>query len=512
MRRRRHAQGRRGGLADRIRAADRRPRPHSARRRARRGPRAGGPRRRRWSSGRRRASPENPGAWLMATAKNRAIDELRRRQMQDRKHDEARERVLRAARAAARPRDGHRRGRRRRPAPAHAHRLPPRPLEGRARRAHAAPARRAHDRRDCPRVPRAGADDRAAHRAGEANARRGARPLRGAARGRSCRRGCPRCSRPSTSSSTRATRPPRATTGRAPRLCEEALRLGRILAELVPQEAEVHGLVALDGDPRVASARARRTPRASPFFFWIRTALAGTSSSSTAGSRRSRAPRRSSSRSVPMRCRPRSPGCHARARTAARDGLEPHRRALRRAGRAHAVTGGRAESRRGRLDGVRACRWARARRRAREGAGAGVVSPSPQRARRPPREARPQRRGVARSSSARPRSRRTPASDGCSKHAPRRAGRGIPHEDYPEDKKRTREREGLAALLVLRSSSEGVRDVARASYQPPSAGASLAVALSPVALSPVALSPVALSPAAPSLPPSVPPSPPTFSH
>jgi RNA polymerase sigma factor (sigma-70 family) len=32
--------------------------------------------------------PENPGAWLMATAKNRAIDELRRRQMQGRKHEE----------------------------------------------------------------------------------------------------------------------------------------------------------------------------------------------------------------------------------------------------------------------------------------------------------------------------------------------------------------------------------------------------------------------------------------
>src|SRR5580692_508592 len=29
--------------------------------------------------------PDNPGAWLMATAKNRAIDELRRRQMQERK-------------------------------------------------------------------------------------------------------------------------------------------------------------------------------------------------------------------------------------------------------------------------------------------------------------------------------------------------------------------------------------------------------------------------------------------
>ena len=32
--------------------------------------------------------PDNPGAWLMATAKNRAIDELRRRQMLDRKHGE----------------------------------------------------------------------------------------------------------------------------------------------------------------------------------------------------------------------------------------------------------------------------------------------------------------------------------------------------------------------------------------------------------------------------------------
>jgi RNA polymerase sigma factor (sigma-70 family) len=31
--------------------------------------------------------PDNPGAWLMATAKNRALDELRRRQMRERKHD-----------------------------------------------------------------------------------------------------------------------------------------------------------------------------------------------------------------------------------------------------------------------------------------------------------------------------------------------------------------------------------------------------------------------------------------
>ena len=30
-----------------------------------------------------------------------------------------------------------------------------------------------------------------------------------------------------------------------PALCDEALRLGRMLAELAPQQAEVHGLLAL---------------------------------------------------------------------------------------------------------------------------------------------------------------------------------------------------------------------------------------------------------------------------
>src|SRR5438876_12243997 len=32
--------------------------------------------------------PENPGAWLMTTAKNRAIDQLRRKQLLERKHEE----------------------------------------------------------------------------------------------------------------------------------------------------------------------------------------------------------------------------------------------------------------------------------------------------------------------------------------------------------------------------------------------------------------------------------------
>src|SRR5574341_1718183 len=32
--------------------------------------------------------PDNPGAWLMATAKHRAIDQLRRRTMLERKHEQ----------------------------------------------------------------------------------------------------------------------------------------------------------------------------------------------------------------------------------------------------------------------------------------------------------------------------------------------------------------------------------------------------------------------------------------
>ena len=44
-----------------------------------------------------------------------------------------------------------------------------------------------------------------------------------------------------------------------PALCEDALRLGRILAELVPQESEVHGLVALM-EIQASRLRARKGP------------------------------------------------------------------------------------------------------------------------------------------------------------------------------------------------------------------------------------------------------------
>ena len=48
-----------------------------------------------------------------------------------------------------------------------------------------------------------------------------------------------------------------------PKLCEEALRLGRILAELMPLESEVHGLVALM-EIQSSRARARVGPNGEP--------------------------------------------------------------------------------------------------------------------------------------------------------------------------------------------------------------------------------------------------------
>jgi RNA polymerase sigma-70 factor, ECF subfamily len=48
-----------------------------------------------------------------------------------------------------------------------------------------------------------------------------------------------------------------------PGLCEDALRLGRILSELMPAEAEVHGLVALR-EIQASRARARRGPSGEP--------------------------------------------------------------------------------------------------------------------------------------------------------------------------------------------------------------------------------------------------------
>ena len=82
--------------------------------------------------------PDNPGAWLMPTAKRRAIDELRRRKLLERKHEELghdskqeRERTTPDLEAARRRRH------RRRPAAPRLHRLPPDAVDRGARRAHA---------------------------------------------------------------------------------------------------------------------------------------------------------------------------------------------------------------------------------------------------------------------------------------------------------------------------------------------------------------------------------------
>jgi RNA polymerase sigma-70 factor (ECF subfamily) len=48
-----------------------------------------------------------------------------------------------------------------------------------------------------------------------------------------------------------------------PELCDDALRLGRILAQLVPNEAEVHGLVALM-ELQASRSRARTGPDGQP--------------------------------------------------------------------------------------------------------------------------------------------------------------------------------------------------------------------------------------------------------
>ena len=61
-----------------------------------------------------------------------------------------------------------------------------------------------------------------------------------------------------------------ATTGEdwmQPALCEEALRLGRILAELAPQEPEVHGLVALM-EIQASRSRARVGPSGEPILLF----------------------------------------------------------------------------------------------------------------------------------------------------------------------------------------------------------------------------------------------------
>ena len=259
------------------------------------------------SSGPRQACRAIPGAWLMAAAKHRAIDHLRRDKLLERKHEElGYELEARAGCGRAGSRRGPGRRGRRRPSAAGVHGVPSGALDRGACRAHAAPARRPDDRRDRARLPRLRGDNRAAHRPSEANAGRRRVPFE-------VPRGAELAARLSSVLEVIYlvfNEGYSATAGddwMRPGLCEDALRLGRILAELVPQEAEVHGLVALDGDSGVAVQGAGRPRRASRSCCSIRTAPVGISFSSAAASRPSHAPRRSAARAARTRSRRRSP-------------------------------------------------------------------------------------------------------------------------------------------------------------------------------------------------------------
>ena len=131
-----------------------------------------------------------------------------------------------------------------------------------------------------------------------------------------------------------------------PELCAEALRLGRILAGLLPQEPEVHGLVALM-EIQASRTAARVGPSGEPVLLldqdrsrWdrllIRRGLAELERAQHLGGALG-----------PYTLQAGIAAFHARAATAGGDRLGGHRRPLRRAGPAQPVAGGGAQPGRG---------------------------------------------------------------------------------------------------------------------------------------------------------------------
>ena len=151
-----------------------------------------------------------------------------------------------------------------------------------------------------------------------------------------------------------------------PQLCEEALRLGRILTGLAPGEPEVHGLVALM-EIQASRLEARSGPSGEPILLldqdrarWdrllIRRDLAALERARACAEdqRRELGPVRASGRHCRLpRDRPHRGG----------NRLGAHRRALRRTRRAHAVAGRAAQPRGGAGDAVRSRSGPRADRR-----------------------------------------------------------------------------------------------------------------------------------------------------
>ncbi len=184
-----------------------------------------------------------------------------------------------------------------------------------------------------------------------------------------------------------------------PALMQDALRLGRMLAELARDDSEVHGLVALM-ELQASRAAARVDAKGRPVLLseqdrtrWdrllIRRGLAALERARTLAVA-ARQPL------GPYALQAAIAACHARARECRGHRLAGHRGAVRRAGAGHAVAGGATESRGRGGHGVRAGGGAGDRRRVAARRRAARLPVAAQRARRPAGQARPPRRGPRR--------------------------------------------------------------------------------------------------------------------
>ena len=149
-----------------------------------------------------------------------------------------------------------------------------------------------------------------------------------------------------------------------PALCEDALRLGRILAALMPREAEAQGLLALM-ELQASRLRARVGPEGEPVLLADQDRARWDHLLVQRGLAALRRAEQLSGALGPYTLQAAIAACHARARERQGDRLAENRRALRRAGGAHRLPGRGAQPRCGRDDGLRSRGRARAGRFAR---------------------------------------------------------------------------------------------------------------------------------------------------
>ena len=149
-----------------------------------------------------------------------------------------------------------------------------------------------------------------------------------------------------------------------PALCEDALRLGRVLAGLVPKEPEVHGLVALM-EIQASRSRARVDAAGNRCCCWTRTGRSWDQLLIRRGLAALERAEQLGGSAGNYALQAAIAACHARANTGGRNRLAADRGALCSAGAGVAVAGGGTQSRGRHCDGARAVGWVGARGRAR---------------------------------------------------------------------------------------------------------------------------------------------------